>query len=85
MSDLHTFIVIPYLLAFLFSIKRFYFRDNAGSIFRTSFVLAFGSMALGGLYIVLGALKTLPPYGTLGFGIFGLVCLGLAVWQAFQL
>jgi uncharacterized membrane protein len=85
MSDLHTFIIIPFLLAFLFSMKRFYFRDNAGSIFRMSFLLAFGSMAIAGTYVVLGALKTLPQYGTLGFGIVGLLCLGAAVWQAFQL
>ena len=85
MSDLHTFIIIPFLLAFLFSVKRFYFRDNAGSIFRLSFLLALGSMAIAGIYVVLGALKTLPPYGTLGFGIVGLLCLGVAVWHSFQL
>jgi len=85
MADLHTFIIIPFLLAFLFSVKRFYFRDNAGSIFRMSFLLAFGSMLIAGVYLVFGALNMLPEYSALVFGIVGLICLGLAVWQAFQL
>ena len=85
MSDLHTFIIIPFLLAFLVSVKRFYFRDNAGSIFRKSFVLAFGSMLIAGVYLAFGSLNMLPPYSALAFGIVGLLCLALAVWQSFQL
>ena len=85
MSETYTFIVIPFLVAFLFSVKRFYFRDNAASIFRASFLLAFGSMLVGCLYLVFGAMQMLPPYSALAFGIVGLLCMTLAVWQSFQL
>jgi hypothetical protein len=85
MSGTYTFIVIPFLLAFLLSVKRFYFRDSAASIFRPSFLLAFGSMALAGIYLVFGALRMLPPYSPVAFGIVGLLCLGAAVWQSLQL
>ncbi|MFL5256061.1 MAG: hypothetical protein ACJ8AI_24845 [Rhodopila sp.] len=85
MSDQYNFIVIPYLLAFLLSVKRYYFRDAAGSIFRGSFLLAVGSMALAACYLILGALHALPSYSAVAFGIVGLLCLGAAVWQAFQL
>ncbi len=85
MSELHTFIAIPFLLAFVLSVKRFYFRDGAASIFRGSFLLASGAMLVALIYVLLGAGKMLPPYGTLGFGIIGLLFLAVAVWQAFQL
>ena len=48
MSETYTFIIIPFLLTFLLSVKRFYFRDSAASVFRVSFLLAFGSMAWRG-------------------------------------
>ncbi len=85
MSELHTFVAIPFLLAFALSVKRFYFRDGCASIFRGSFLTAAGSMVLALTYILLGAMRSVPPYGTLGFGIVGLLVLGIAVWQAFQL
>ncbi|HVZ07350.1 hypothetical protein [Rhodopila sp.] len=85
MSETHTFIIIPYLLAFLLSVKRFYFRDSAISVLRASFLLALGSMALAGIYLVFGALEMLPAYSTVVFGILGVACLAVAVWQAFQL
>jgi hypothetical protein len=85
MSESYSFIFIPFMLAFLLSVKRFYFRDSAASIFRMSFLLAVGSILLGCVYLVLGAMKVLPPYSAVAFGIAGLLCLGLAVWQSVQL
>ncbi len=85
MNETYTFVAIPFLLTFALSVKRFYFRDAAASIFRVSFLMAFGSMALVGLYLILGALRMLPPYSALGFGIAGLLSLGVAIWQEFQL
>lgn len=85
MIETPTYVVIPFALTFLMSVKRFYFRDAAGSIFRPSFLLAFGSMALAGVYLVFGALRMLPPYSALAFGVVGLIAMGAAVWQAFQL
>jgi len=85
MSETYTFIVIPFLVAFLFSVKRFYFRDGGASIFRASFLLAVGSMLVGCVYLVFGAMRMLPPYSALAFGIIGLLCMTLAVWQSFQL
>ena len=85
MSEANSFVIIPFALTFLLSVRRFYFRDSAGSIFRPSFLMAFGSVVIAAAYLLLGALKMLPEYSTLAAGIVGLLLLGVAVWQMFQL
>lgn len=85
MPDLHAFVAITSLLACAPPVKRFQFRDGCTSIFGGGFLLAAGSMVLAVTDIVLGAMKPIPPLGTIGFGIAGLPMPGVADWQAFTL
>ena len=40
---------------------------------------------MAGVYLVFGALRMLPEYSAIAFGVAGLLFLGAAVWQSFQL
>jgi hypothetical protein len=85
MSSFSTIILVPFILAFLVFVVRFYVRESAGSMRNLSFVLAVVSMLTAGAYLLLRVTEALPPYGTLGFGIIGLALLAAAIARMFTL
>lgn len=85
MSSFSTIILVPFILAFLIFVLRFYGRESASSMRNPSFVLAFATMLSAGGYLLLRITETLPAYGTIGFGIIGLVLLATAVTRIFMI
>jgi hypothetical protein len=85
MSSTSTLILIPFIAAFLVFVFRFYSRERASSMANPSFLLAVGSVILAGLYLSLGVVDLLPPYGTLGFGVVGLILLAIAISRMFMI
>jgi hypothetical protein len=85
MSNTSTFILVPFILAFLVFVFRFYSRERAASMTNPSFLLAVATVLTAGLYLVLGVINSLPPYGTIGFGVAGLVYLAIAIVRLFMI
>lgn len=85
MTNTSTIILAPFIVAFLVFVFRFYSRERASSIANPSFLLAIGTVLVAGLYLFLGVVDSLPPYGTIGFGIAGLLLLVLAIGRMFML
>jgi hypothetical protein len=85
MTSTSTLILIPFIAAFLVFVFRFYSRERASSMANPSFLLAVGSVVLAGLYLSLGVVDLLPPYGTLGFGVVGLILLAIAISRMFMI
>jgi len=85
MSDFSTVILLPFILAFLVFVLRFYGRESASSMANPSFVLAAATMLGACTYLVLRLTETLPSYGTIGFGIAGVVLLVTAVARMFMI
>jgi hypothetical protein len=85
MSSTSTLILIPFIAAFLVFVFRFYSRERASSMANPSFLLAVGSVILAGLYLSLGVVDLLPTYGTLGFGVVGLILLVIAISRMFMI
>ena len=83
MSPFSTIILAPYIIAFVFFVTRFYFREKAASIANPTFILAVTCTATVIVYLTLRILVMLPPYSTLGFGIFGVVLMALAIYRMF--
>jgi uncharacterized membrane protein len=85
MSNFSTIILVPFILAFLIFVLRFYARESASSMRNPSFLLAFFTMLAAGGYLYLRVTDGLPPYGTVGFGVAGLILLGLAIARMFMI
>jgi hypothetical protein len=85
MADFSTIILVPFILAFLIFVLRFYARESASSMFNFSFVLAFLTVTAAGLYLYLRVAGALPPYGTTGFGLVGLGLLATAIGRMFMI
>jgi F0F1-type ATP synthase assembly protein I len=81
----HSILLLPFIFAFLIFAFRFYARENAASMMYPSFQLALATSLIAGLYLVLGVLDRLPPYGELGFGLVGLVLLGVSILRLFMI
>ena len=81
----HSIIVAPFILAFLAFVLRFYTREGAASMTNPSFLLAVVTVLTAGCYLFLGVIEMLPAYGTIGFGIVGVVLLGLSVLRMFMI
>jgi hypothetical protein len=85
MSNTSTIILIPFILAFLVFVFRFYSRERAASMANPSFLLAVATVLTAGLFLVLGVIDSLPQYGTIGFGVAGVVFLAIAVLRMFMI
>jgi hypothetical protein len=85
MSDFSTIILLPFLLAFLIFVVRFYGRESAASMMNPSFLMAFGTVAVAACYLALRITGNLPPFGTIGFGLAGLVLLATAIARMFMI
>lgn len=81
----HSFILAPFIAAFLVFILRFYGRENAASMASPSFLLAALTVLIAGAYLLLGVMNVTPPYGELAFGAAGLVLLATAVARLFMI
>ncbi len=85
MSNFSTIILVPFILAFLIFVLRFYGRESASSMRNPSFMLAFLTVLTAGLYLYLRVMNDLPEYGTVGFGVIGLGLLGTAIARMFMI
>jgi hypothetical protein len=85
MSSFSTIVLVPFIVAFLVFVVRFYGREGASSMRNASFVLAVGTMLIAGSYLLLRITETLPPHGTIGFGVAGLALLATAIGRMFMI
>ncbi|HQT77080.1 MAG: hypothetical protein B7Z80_08425 [Rhodospirillales bacterium 20-64-7] len=85
MSNSATFILAPFVAAFLIFVFRFYTREGASSITNPSFLCAIGTVALAFAYLGLGVFGMLPDYGTIIFGVVGAALMVLAIVRMFQI
>jgi len=85
MTNTTSFLLAPFILAFLVFVFRFYSRENASSIKNFSFVLAILTVLIAGSYLVLGVIGSLPPYSTIGYIVIGLILLGTAIMRMFMI
>jgi quinol-cytochrome oxidoreductase complex cytochrome b subunit len=85
MTHTTSLLLIPFILAFLCFVLRFYSREGASSIANLSFVLAILTVVIAFSYLILGVTAMLPPYSTIGFLAVGLVLLGTAVLRMFRI
>ena len=81
----NSIILLPFIAAFVAFVLRFYFREGAASLSNSSFLLAVGTVLIIVLYLTLGVVDSLPPYSTLGFGLTGLILLGVSILRMFML
>ncbi len=85
MTATSTFLLAPFILAFLVFVFRFYNRENAGSIANPSFLLAILTVLIAGAYLILGVIDLLPPHSTIGFALAGLLLLATAITRMFMI
>jgi quinol-cytochrome oxidoreductase complex cytochrome b subunit len=85
MTNTSTIILVPFILAFLVFVFRFYSREGASSMVRPSFMLAILTVLTAGAYLVLGIAGALPSYGTIAFAAIGLILFGTAVLRMFMI
>lgn len=85
MTDTSNILLAPFILAFLVFALRFYSREHASSIANPSFLLAIVTVLVAGGYLILGVTALLPPYGTIGFAIVGLILLATAILRMFMI
>jgi len=81
----NSIILLPFIVAFLGFAFRFYVRESAASMVNPSFLMAVGTVLAVVLYLVLGVLEILPAYSTLGFGLLGLILLGVSILRMFMI
>jgi hypothetical protein len=85
MTSTSTVILLPFIVAFLVFVIRFYNRERAASMANLSFLLAVATVLSAGLYLGLGVVDLLPAYGTIGFGVVGLLFLAVAISRMFMI
>jgi hypothetical protein len=85
MSSFSTIILVPFIIAFVLFVSRFYGREGARSMRSLSFLLAVGTVASAFSYLVLRITGALPSNGTIGYGICGLVLLATAIGRLFMI
>ena len=79
----NSIILLPFIVAFLLFVFRFYSREAAASMANPSFLLAVTTVAVAVLYLVLGITGEMPAYGTLCTGLVGLALLALSIARMF--
>ena len=85
MTNTSTILLLPFILAFLVFVLRFYQRESASSMLRPSFLLAMLTVLIAGAYLTLGVTDSLPPYATIGFAGVGLILLVTAIARIFMI
>ena len=85
MTNTTSFLLAPFILAFLVFVFRFYSREGAASVKNLSFLLAILTMLLAGSYLVLGVTDSLPPRAAIGYAAAGTVLFAVAVIRLFMI
>lgn len=85
MTNTSTILLVPFILAFLIFVLRFYSREGASSMTRPSFLLAGFTVLIAGGYLTLGVINALPPYSTVGFAAIGVILLTTAILRMFMI
>ena len=85
MTNASTILLLPFIVAFLIFLLRFYSREGASSMIRASFLLAGLTLLIAGGYLMLGIINALPPYSTIGFAAIGLILLATAILRMFMI
>ncbi len=85
MNETYTFVLLPFMVCFLLSVYYFYTREGASSILRSGFLMAVASMLIAGVYLLLGAMKIMPQYGPIGFGLLGVALMVLSIVRIVRL
>ena len=85
MTNASTILLVPFILAFLIFVLRFYSREGASGMTRPSFLLAIFTVLIAGTYLALGITSSLPPYSTFGFAAVGLILLATAILRMFMI
>ena len=85
MTNTSTYILVPFIFAFLVFVFRFYGREGASSIKNLSFVLAILTVLIAGSYLVLGVIEMLPRHSAIGYLLIGLILLGTAIARMFMI
>jgi quinol-cytochrome oxidoreductase complex cytochrome b subunit len=85
MTNTTTFLLVPFILAFLVFVFRFYSRESASSIMNPSFLLAILTVLIAFSYLILGVTGVLPPYSTIGYLVVGLILLATAITRMFMI
>jgi hypothetical protein len=85
MTNTTSFLLAPFILAFLVFVFRFYSRENASSIKNPSFMLAILTVLIAFSYLILGVTTMLPPYSTIVYLVIGLILLATAITRMFMI
>jgi hypothetical protein len=85
MSSFSTIVLAPFIIAFAVFVGRFYGREGARSMRSLSFLLAVCTVASAFSYLLLRVTDSLPSYGTIGYGVGGLVLLATAIGRLFMI
>ena len=85
MTNASTTLLLPFIVAFLIFLLRFYSREGASSMTRPSFLLAGLTVLIAGGYLTLGIMKALPPYSTISFAAVGVILLATAILRMFMI
>jgi hypothetical protein len=85
MTNTSTYLLVPFIFAFLVFVFRFYGREGASSIRNPSFVLAILTVLIAGSYLILGVTEMLPPHSTIAYLLIGLILFGIAIARMFMI
>ena len=85
MTNTTTLLLIPFVMAFLVFVFRFYSRESASSIKNPSFMLAILTMLIAMSYLILGVTQMLPAHSTIGYVAVGLILLVTAISRLFMI
>jgi quinol-cytochrome oxidoreductase complex cytochrome b subunit len=85
MTNTTSFLLVPFILAFLIFVFRFYNRESASSIMNPSFLLAILTVLIAFSYLILGISTMLPPYSTVIYLVIGLILLAIAIARMFMI
>ena len=85
MTNTSTFLLVPFVFAFLVFALRFYSREGASSMTQPSFLLAGLTVLIAGFYLILGITNELPPYSTFGFAAIGVILLATSILRMFMI
>jgi hypothetical protein len=85
MTNASTTLLLPFILAFLVFVLRFYSRERAASVTNPSFLLAILTVLIAGSYLILGVTDLLPAYSTIAFLAVGLILLATAILRMFMI
>ncbi|HEY4171927.1 MAG TPA: hypothetical protein VGM42_02790 [Rhodopila sp.] len=85
MTNTTTLLLVPFIVAFLVFVFRFYNRESASSIKNLSFVLAIVTVVIAFSYLILGISTMLPPYSTIIYLVVGVILMVIAISRMFMI